>query len=112
MIKNWNENFTKLKMAHIQLVDELVREYLLFRGFTSTVKAFDNDLKSDKDKGFRVDKIIEQIVHYINVSDLNGLKEYWSHLDSLIFSKLEIHVQPGKTNLLRLKYFILTCNVV
>ncbi|XP_045777168.1 WD repeat-containing protein 91 [Maniola jurtina] len=82
-------------MAHIQLVDELVREYLLFRGFTTTVKAFDNDLKSDKDKGFRVDKIVEQIVHYINVSDLNGLKEYWSHLDSLVFSKLEIHVQPA-----------------
>lgn len=83
-------------MAHIQFVDELVREYLLFRGFTSTVKAFDNDLKADKDKGFRVDKIIEQILHYINVSDLNGLKEYWLHLDSLVFSKLEIHMQPRK----------------
>ncbi|XP_023951657.1 WD repeat-containing protein 91 [Bicyclus anynana] len=82
-------------MAHIQLVDELVREYLLFRGFTNTVKAFDTDLKSDKDKGFRVDKIVDQIVHYINVSDLSGLKEYWSHLDSIVFSKLEIHVQPA-----------------
>lgn len=83
-------------MAHIQFVDELVREYLLFRGFTSTVKAFDNDLKADKDKGFRVDKIVDQILHYVNVSDLAGLKEYWSHLDSLVFSKLEVHVQPGK----------------
>lgn len=82
-------------MAHIQFVDELVREYLLYRGFTSTVKAFDSDLKSDKDKGFRVDKLVEQIIHFINVSDLSGLKEYWSHLDSLVFSKLEIHVQPG-----------------
>ncbi|KAL4708461.1 hypothetical protein ACJJTC_001177 [Scirpophaga incertulas] len=82
-------------MAHIQCIDELVREYLLFRGFNSTVKAFDSDLKADKDKGFRVDKIIEQIVHFINVSDLNGLKEYWQHLDSLVFSKLEIHVQPA-----------------
>ncbi|CAH0696034.1 unnamed protein product [Spodoptera exigua] len=82
-------------MAHIQFVDELVREYLLYRGFTSTVKAFDNDLKADKDKGFRVDKIVEQIVHYINVSDLNGFKDYWSHLDTLVFSKLEIHVQPA-----------------
>lgn len=82
-------------MAHIQLVDELVREYLIFRGFTSTVKSFDADLKSDKDKGFRVDKIVDQIMHYINVSDLIALKEYWLHLDSLIFSKLEVHVQPG-----------------
>lgn len=83
-------------MAHLQFVDELVREYLLYRGFTSTVKAFDTDLKADKDKGFRVDKIVDQILHYINVSDLNGFKEYWSHLDSLVFSKLEIHVQPGE----------------
>ncbi|KAI8419868.1 hypothetical protein MSG28_008495 [Choristoneura fumiferana] len=82
-------------MAHVQFVDELVREYLLYRGFTTTVKAFDTDLKADKDKGFRVDKIVDQILHYINVSDLNGFKEYWSHLDSLVFSKLEIHVQPA-----------------
>ncbi|XP_053615111.1 WD repeat-containing protein 91 [Plodia interpunctella] len=82
-------------MAHIQFVDELVREYLLFRGFTAAVKAFDSDLKADKDKGFRVDKIIDQISHYINVSDLAGFKEYWSHLDALVFSKLEIHVQPA-----------------
>ncbi|XP_026763372.2 WD repeat-containing protein 91 [Galleria mellonella] len=82
-------------MAHIQFVDELVREYLLFRGFAATVKAFDSDLKADKDKGFRVDKIIDQIAHYINVSDLNGLKEYWLHLDTLVFSKLESHVQPA-----------------
>ncbi|XP_041984770.1 WD repeat-containing protein 91 [Aricia agestis] len=82
-------------MAHIQLVDEIVREYLLFRGFTSTVKAFDNDLKTDKDKGFRVDKMVDQIMHYINYSDLNGLKDYWNHLETLVFSKLEIHVQPA-----------------
>ncbi|XP_073946911.1 WD repeat-containing protein 91-like [Choristoneura fumiferana] len=82
-------------MAHVQFVDELVREYLLYRGFTTTVKVFDTDLKADKDKGFRVDKIVDQILHYINVSDLNGFKEYWSHLDSLVFSKLEIHVQPA-----------------
>lgn len=82
-------------MAHIQFIDELVREYLLYRGFSSTVKSFDNDLKADKDKGFRVDKIVDQIMHYINVSDLTGLKEYWSHLDSLVFSKLEIHVQTA-----------------
>lgn len=90
-------------MAHVQFVDELVREYLLFRGFASTLKAFDNDLKADKDKGFRVDKIIEQIMHFINVSDLNGLKEYWSHLDSLIFTKLEIHVQPGECPFIKFK---------
>lgn len=41
-------------MSHVQYIDELVREYLLFRGFTVTLKSFDNELKIDKDKGFRV----------------------------------------------------------
>lgn len=41
-------------MAHLQYVDELVREYLLFRGFSNTLKTFDAELKTDKDKGFRV----------------------------------------------------------
>lgn len=42
------------KMSHVQYVDELVKEYLLFRGFSQTLKAFDNDLKAEKEKGFRV----------------------------------------------------------
>ena len=41
-------------MSHIQFVDELVREYLLFRGFVGSLKSFDQELKQDKDKGFRV----------------------------------------------------------
>ena len=41
-------------MSCIQQMDELVKEYLIFRGFTGTVRSFDVDLKSDKDKAFRV----------------------------------------------------------
>lgn len=41
-------------MAHMQHVDDQVKEYLLFRGFSQTLKTFENDLKIDKDKGFRV----------------------------------------------------------
>jgi len=46
-------------MSHIQYVDELVKEYLLFRGFSQTLKAFDNDLKTEKEKGFRVRTSVE-----------------------------------------------------
>lgn len=41
-------------MSHVQYVDELIKEYLLFRGFTQTLKSFDNELKMEKEKGFRV----------------------------------------------------------
>lgn len=41
-------------MSHVQYVDELVKEYLLFRGFGQSLRAFDADLKAEKEKGFRV----------------------------------------------------------
>lgn len=41
-------------MSHVQYLDELIREYLLYRGFSGTVKALDTELKVDKDKSFRV----------------------------------------------------------
>lgn len=43
-------------MSHLQYLDELVKEYLLFRGFTHTLRTLDNELKIDKDKGFRVSR--------------------------------------------------------
>lgn len=86
----------RVKMAHVQYMDEMIREYLLFRGFTATVKAFDSDLKIDKEKGFRVDKIIDQLWHFINSYDLNALRELWGHLDTHMFAKLESNFTTGQ----------------
>ena len=41
-------------MASTMRMDELVKDYLLFRGFNATLKTLENELKNDKDKGFRV----------------------------------------------------------
>lgn len=38
----------------VERTDELVREYLLFRGFTYTLRQLDAEIKADKEKGFRV----------------------------------------------------------
>ena len=78
-----------LMMTHYQYLDELVKEYLLFRGFTATLKSFDTDLKNEKEKGFRVDKIVDQISQSISSHDLSGLLDLWKHFDTKIFSKLE-----------------------
>ncbi|CAH1112573.1 unnamed protein product [Psylliodes chrysocephalus] len=82
-------------MAHAQFLDELIREYLLYRGFGATLKAFDSELKSDKLKSFRVDKIIDQFMLSINTYDLNSLRELWSHLNRHMFSKLESSFLPS-----------------
>lgn len=94
-------------MAHVQYMDELIKEYLTYRGFSVTVKAFESELKSDKEKAFRVDKIIEQFLHYINTYDLNSLRELWNHLDNHMFSKLENHFTSG-LNLILLFFFLMS----
>uniref|UniRef100_A0A8C1N6D4 WD repeat-containing protein 91 n=1 Tax=Cyprinus carpio TaxID=7962 RepID=A0A8C1N6D4_CYPCA len=78
----------------VERTDDLVREYLIYRGFTSTLKHLDSEIKSDKDKGFRVDKIIDQLQQLIQSYDLTGLKEYWAYLDRRLFSRLEDVYRP------------------
>ncbi|MPC13277.1 WD repeat-containing protein 91 [Portunus trituberculatus] len=93
-------------MSHIQYLDDLVKEYLLFRGFTHTLRTLDNEIKIDKDKGFRVDRLVDQIVSSIQTYDLLGLRELWAHLDRRIFARLPHTLLPCvrklETSILRL----------
>lgn len=40
--------------AAIPMLDDVIKEYLVFRGFSNTLKSFESDLKADKDKSFKV----------------------------------------------------------
>lgn len=75
-------------MAHLQFVDFSIREYLLFRGFSQTLKAFETEAKSTE-KSFSVEKIMERISHSIATQDLQSLRELWMNLSSFFFSKLD-----------------------
>ena len=44
----------------IGALDDAIREYLVYRGFTNTLKQFETEKKDDKDKNFRVS------IHNIN----------------------------------------------
>ncbi|KAJ1166471.1 hypothetical protein NDU88_006871 [Pleurodeles waltl] len=85
--------------AAVERTDELVREYLIFRGFTTTLKQFDADVKANKEKGFRVDKIVEQLQQFIQSFDLSGLRDYWVYLDRRLFSRLEDVYRPTVSKL-------------
>ncbi|KAK4288121.1 hypothetical protein Pmani_038837 [Petrolisthes manimaculis] len=93
-------------MSHLQYLDELVKEYLLFRGFSHTLRSLDNELKIDKDKGFRVDRLVDQVLSSIQTYDLLGLRELWAHLDRRIFARLPHTLLPCvrklETSILRL----------
>jgi len=98
-------------MNSYQYLDELVREYLTFRGFTATLKSFDADLKNEKEKGFRVDKIVDQFSQYITNHDLTGLIQLWKDLETKIFLRLEnqrlVTVRKLENSLLKL--YLVTC---
>lgn len=66
-------------------VDDLVKEFLIFRGFSSTLKQFDAELKSDKDHSLRADKVVEQLMVCINTHDLDTLIQYVSNFFPLNF---------------------------
>ncbi|KAL7853260.1 hypothetical protein AOLI_G00201040 [Acnodon oligacanthus] len=88
----------------VERTDDVVREYLIYRGFTSTLKHLDVEIKADKEKGFRVDKIIDQLQQFIQSYDLAGLKEYWGYLDRRLFCRLEDVYRPT-VNKLRTSLF-------
>ncbi|CAG5867155.1 unnamed protein product [Menidia menidia] len=88
----------------VERTDEHVREYLIYRGFTNTLKHLDSEIKADKEKGFRVDKIIDQLQQFVQSFDLFGLKEYWLYLDRRLFCRLE-DVYRSTINKLRTSLF-------
>ncbi|XP_027362925.1 WD repeat-containing protein 91 homolog isoform X4 [Abrus precatorius] len=48
-------------MEKMQYAEELVREFLVFRGFTNTLEAYEAELRTDIGKGFEVEKILDLI---------------------------------------------------
>ncbi|KAI9255118.1 WD40-repeat-containing domain protein [Phascolomyces articulosus] len=80
-------------MNSLNQVDELVKEYLLFRGFTNTYRTFENECRVDKDKSYQVDKILDELLGYIFNSDIQRLIEYYRYLDLRFFSRLDSRFQ-------------------
>jgi len=80
----------------MQHIDELIREYLLFRGFTNALKWFDFDSKLDKDKGFRV----SELCHLLKVSRsfLLFVCNWFSSIKCAIQTVLIVFASGGQTS--------------
>ena len=83
-----NQLTMNTSVTSVAVMDELVKEYLLFRGFNTCLKSLEQDLKQDKDKSLKADKVIDQLFSYVYSFDLSGLLDYWLYLDSKYFSRL------------------------
>jgi len=69
--------------------DELVREYLVFRGFLGTLKALSVDRRNDKVKCVQPERIVEQLQAHVTAFDVAGLLDLWKYLEARFFSRLD-----------------------
>lgn len=77
-------------MENMQYAEELVREFLTFRGFTSTLRAFESELSTDIGRSFQVDKILELIFsQYIPKYQADKLISLLSFFKQCLFSSLD-----------------------
>ncbi|XP_071735499.1 uncharacterized protein [Rutidosis leptorrhynchoides] len=90
-------------MENMKYAEELVKEFLFFRGFTTTLQSFQNELSTDIAQQFHKDQIFDLIFSvYIPkfqpqnlISLLNFFKQCFSSSETLLIntlSKLEISI--------------------
>ncbi|KAE9019237.1 hypothetical protein PR001_g13930 [Phytophthora rubi] len=70
-------------------VDELVMEYLLFRGFTKSFQVFSAERKRDRARGFDVDQIISQLLVAVQTYQIESVLETWRFLTARFFNHLD-----------------------
>ncbi|EFJ19721.1 hypothetical protein SELMODRAFT_418935 [Selaginella moellendorffii] len=72
----------------------LVREFLLFRGFTQTIRAFEADLAADVTQGYQVEKTMQLVFDvYIPRYQIEKLAELMDFLSLSLFAPGDSHCQ-------------------
>ncbi|KAJ1796156.1 hypothetical protein LPJ59_003922 [Coemansia sp. RSA 2399] len=78
----------KAGIESVEYIDDLVREYLLFRGFKQTLDALEQDLERDQDRGFKAERIAGDLLSMAKELRDTELLEYWRYLSFRFFSHL------------------------
>ncbi|KAG8638363.1 WD repeat-containing protein 91 isoform X3 [Manihot esculenta] len=101
--------FKVFEMENMQYAEELVREFLVFRGFTNTLQVFEMELSTDIGKGFQVDKILDLIfsiyIPKFQAEKLVGLLSFFKQCFSLV-SEAALFSTLSKLEVSILRYYI------
>ncbi|KAF6988995.1 hypothetical protein CFC21_006395 [Triticum aestivum] len=97
-------------MENVQYAEELVREFLVFRGFTNTLQAYEAELSTEIGRNFEVDKILDLVFSvYIPKYQLDRLLSIFSFLKQCFTSPADTVLY---TALLKLEQSVLRYYVV
>ena len=64
--------------AAARAVEELIREYLLYRGFMQTLRTFEQERKEDKDKGLKVKTYVCMLCARHEHDTVSTIFAYWT----------------------------------
>eukprot|EP00252_Welwitschia_mirabilis_P019364 TRINITY_DN4455_c0_g1_i1.p1 TRINITY_DN4455_c0_g1~~TRINITY_DN4455_c0_g1_i1.p1 ORF type:complete len:132 (-),score=9.25 TRINITY_DN4455_c0_g1_i1:17-412(-) len=96
-------------MENMKYAEELVREFLVFRGFTKTLRAYESDLSTDIGKGFQAHKITDLVFSvYVPKFEFQSLVGLLNFLKQCFFSPNDAHLNStmAKLEVSILKYYI------
>ena len=76
-------------MDAIPYVDSLIKEYLLFRGFTGSLRALNRDIASDRGQGFQADQLCDMVFgKLLPLNQASELMEVLEFLSNRVYSRL------------------------
>lgn len=87
-------------MDDLPYIDTLFKEYLLFRGFTSTLQTLQAEVDADRGCGFQADQLSELIFRRIIPShSFSELVELLKLLSSRLYSHLDASLESASRRL-------------
>jgi len=87
-------------METLPYIDELFKEYLLFRGFTEAFQTFTREKEADKGHAWQPDQICKTVFgQLIPQHNCEGLMELLNFLTSYVFSRLPSDLQRQASKL-------------
>lgn len=93
-------------------VDDLIRDYLNFRGLTSTLRTFDSELSRTPIGQFRADRLTEQLTMYIHQFDIQNLIDYWNQIEQRLLASLILRSQQQTNNLNKIRTNLYRCYLI
>jgi WD40 repeat protein len=92
-------------------LDALIKEYLLWRGFTQCFRTFEAARHNDRLQFFNVPRIVDQLFSYTGAFDFASMQSLWNFLSARFFAHLDAHHQPTVRAFARAlqRYYIVHC---
>ncbi|CAD6205320.1 unnamed protein product [Miscanthus lutarioriparius] len=97
-------------MENMRYAEELVREFLVFRGFTSTLQAYESELSTEIGRNFQADKIVDLVFsEYIPKYQLDRLVGLFAFFKQCFMSPgdTELFSTLVKLELSALRYYVI-----